>query len=325
MEEKKISIIVPIYNGEKKLRKCVDSILNQTYKNIEIILINDGSTDNTLNICNEYKNKNKSVMVINQKNSGVSIARNNGIKIATGEYIGFVDSDDYIEKNMYEIMYKNMIDDKVNIVACNLIYETIDKKIVKEFNHNDYIINRNEYPYEIYYNQAMQGYVCNKLYKKNLFNTKEELFKKNITILEDDLFNFQLFKNNKKIKVKFINDKLYHYVLNNQSASSSIFNIKKLSYLDVREEEINILNFEKMPNEHLKIDYMVSFKKMQFFAKKKKLYQKEFFHKYNCVFKKYSKNIDFKSLSNKNKLKFILIKYFTKLYHLKIILTKEQY
>ena len=104
-----ISIIVPVYNVEKYLEKCIDSILNQSYQNLEIILIDDGSTDNSGSICDEYKKKDQRVQVIHQKNQGQSSARNAGLNIAKGSYIGFVDSDDWIEQNMYEKLYKNII------------------------------------------------------------------------------------------------------------------------------------------------------------------------------------------------------------------------
>ncbi len=101
----KISIIVPVYNVENYLKKCLDSIVNQTFKDIEIILINDGSTDNSLNICKEYAKKDHRIRLINKPNGGLSSARNVGIDLSTGEYLGFVDSDDWIALNMYEKLY----------------------------------------------------------------------------------------------------------------------------------------------------------------------------------------------------------------------------
>ena len=110
-----ISVIVPIYNSEKYLPKCIESILSQTYKNLELILINDGSTDNSLNICNYYKSLDNRIIVIDKPNEGVSATRNLGIKIAKGDYLGFVDSDDYIEDNMYEVLLTQIETDKSQI------------------------------------------------------------------------------------------------------------------------------------------------------------------------------------------------------------------
>lgn len=118
----KVSIIVPIYNVEKYLSKCIESILSQTYKNIEIILVDDGSPDNSPQICDEYAKKDDRIIVIHKANGGVSSARNAGIDIATGKYIGFVDPDDYIENNMYELMMNKIEEYQANIVICGYDY-----------------------------------------------------------------------------------------------------------------------------------------------------------------------------------------------------------
>lgn len=111
-----ISVIVPIYNGERFLNECIESIINQTYKNLEIILINDGSTDGTLEICEGYQEQDKRIKIISQKNSGSVAARMSGLKIATGKYIGFVDADDYIESDMYEQLHSTIVTNKVDFV-----------------------------------------------------------------------------------------------------------------------------------------------------------------------------------------------------------------
>ncbi len=111
MKQGKISIIVPVYNVEKYLRRCVDSLLNQTYRNLEIILVNDGSTDSSLQICNEYAQKDARIVVLNKPNGGLSSARNAGLEAATGDYIGFVDSDDYVGVEMYARLLAAITDD----------------------------------------------------------------------------------------------------------------------------------------------------------------------------------------------------------------------
>ena len=120
-----ISVIVPIYNSEKHLNKCVDSILNQTYKDLEIILIDDGSTDNSPKICDEYAKNDNRIKVIHKENGGLSSARNAGLKIATGEYITFVDSDDYIDVTMYEKMHASIKKPNADICMCGS--KTVDK------------------------------------------------------------------------------------------------------------------------------------------------------------------------------------------------------
>ena len=112
-----ISIIVPVYNNESYIGKCIESIINQSYSEIEIIIVNDGSTDDTERIVKEYRQKDERIKLYTIDNAGVSNARNFGISKAVGEYIGFVDSDDYIQKNMYEVLLENM-DDSVQMVCC---------------------------------------------------------------------------------------------------------------------------------------------------------------------------------------------------------------
>lgn len=116
--DKRISIIVPVYNVEKYLTRCIDSILAQTYQNIEVILVNDGSTDSSPAICDEYAQKDARISVIHKENGGLSSARNAGLDAATGEYIGFVDSDDFIAPDMYANLLKTLDSDKVGIANC---------------------------------------------------------------------------------------------------------------------------------------------------------------------------------------------------------------
>ena len=116
-----ISVIVPVYNCEKYIGKCIESILNQTFKDLELILIDDGSADESGKICDEYKIQDKRVKVIHEKNSGVSIARNVGINVAKGKYIGFVDSDDYLAPDMYESLYENLMKSHADVAICGIM------------------------------------------------------------------------------------------------------------------------------------------------------------------------------------------------------------
>lgn len=131
-----ISIIVPVYNVEKYLNKCIDSIINQTYKNIEIILVDDGSTDNSGKICDEYLLRDSRIKVIHKNNGGLSSARNEGINISSGEYIGFVDSDDWVEPNMYEEMYKKILYSNADIVDCGY-WKEYENKSIKYISANE--------------------------------------------------------------------------------------------------------------------------------------------------------------------------------------------
>lgn len=121
-----ISIIVPVYNAEKYLNRCISSLLNQTYYNLEIILVNDGSTDNSKKICKNAAKNDSRIKLINSVNEGVSLARNKGLKEANGDYISFVDSDDYVEPDYVEKMLLTLKSKKVDIVYCSAVVENIN-------------------------------------------------------------------------------------------------------------------------------------------------------------------------------------------------------
>lgn len=129
MRKNLISIIIPVHNVEQYLRQCIDSVINQTYKNLEIILVNDGSTDNSGKICDEYAAKDNRIEVIHKQNGGVSSARNVGLDVATGDYIGFVDSDDYIEQDMYEYLFSINKKNNTSLAVCNF-YIVKDENIL---------------------------------------------------------------------------------------------------------------------------------------------------------------------------------------------------
>ncbi len=114
-----ISVIIPVYNTEEYLPRCLDSILNNTYKNLQVICVNDGSVDNSLRILNEYASKDSRVLVIDKENEGVSVARNVGLEYAQGEYISFIDSDDWIHNNYFELLYKESIKNSVDVICCD--------------------------------------------------------------------------------------------------------------------------------------------------------------------------------------------------------------
>lgn len=217
MKKIKVSVIVPIYNTEKFLEKCIESILNQTLEEIEIILINDGSTDNCHKICQEYAEKNKDkIRYINNKNIGCSATRNLGIELARGEYIAFVDSDDYIDKKMYEEMYREATSKNYDVVISGIIYEGNEKRI------------------EITYPKKIKkAYDWLKLDRK-IANPVNKIFKKDKIIMEkisfitkshngeDLFFCFKIMLTTVKISV--IEKAYYHYVFHK---SNSIYNLDK--------------------------------------------------------------------------------------------------
>lgn len=188
----KISIIIPVYNVEKYLRQCLDSIINQTYKNLEIIIVDDWSTDDSGKICDEYAKKDKRIKSIHQKNGGLSAARNTGLKIATWEYIWYIDSDDYIELDMYAKLYNLICNTKSELAICNRYVGKSDGGWTKNTNFPDQeIINPNE-ALQYFYNSM---YVWNKLYKRKII--KDLNFVE--TRAQDTVYNFTIFQKIKKI------------------------------------------------------------------------------------------------------------------------------
>lgn len=218
----KVSVIVPVYNTEKYLKDCLNSLVNQTLKDIEIIIINDGSTDKSLELLNDYASKYKNIIIINKKNEGQAIARNLGIKSANGEYIAFVDSDDYIELNMFEELYKDS-EKKYDIVMCNF-YKTFEnyeeKGMIETFADNDNVL-----PQE--YAITSPG-PCNKIYKTSFL--KNNNFKFPEGIIYEDYASIPILAKYKPL-IKYVDIAYLHY---RQSQISTMRNLKyKVKYEDI--------------------------------------------------------------------------------------------
>lgn len=214
----KVSIVVPIYNPGKKLVKCIKSIISQTFEDIEIILVNDGSTDDSLKICEKYKVRDKRIVIIDKKNEGCIAARRVGIKVATSTFIMFVDSDDWIDKRAVEILYKETLKSNSDITVCNLSKVLGNQNIIKREYQSNYFAEDKIFTKEEIKNHLVTAYfhghpfpssLCAKLYKKELLLNSGD-FLKNIKFLGEDLFyNLEIFLKAKRVKV--INRSLYYY------------------------------------------------------------------------------------------------------------------
>ena len=235
MKNKLVSIVLPIYNVEKYIKYCLETVINQTYKNIEIILVDDGSTDMSGTICDEYERKDSRIKVIHKENGGLSDARNAGLKIANGEYITFVDSDDCIAYNFIEILVTMMEKNNAEISICN--YKSVEEDFsLKEKNLEDNInkvhtFNNIECIKEMYFAKikGLEFVAWGKMYLKKLFLNNEIIYPKG-KIHEDTYTTYKLIYNAKKIV--FNEMKLYYYRQRNGSIMNTKFNIKYLDKLE---------------------------------------------------------------------------------------------
>lgn len=219
----KISIIVPVYNIQEYLEKCVKSIVKQTYKNLEILLVDDGATDNSGIICNDFALKDDRIKVIHKKNGGLSSARNEGIKHATGKYICFVDGDDFIREDYCEVLYNALIETKSDVSAVSYkeiknsktrIYNSAARS-KKDFDDKLTVYNRNETIIQFLHWKNFR-IAWNKLYKTKIL--KDIWFKEGATF-EDMYFNYKVLSRSKR--VAYVNSPCYNYIRRDGSISTT--------------------------------------------------------------------------------------------------------
>lgn len=228
-----ISVIVPIYKVEKELDRCIASLINQSYKDLEIILVDDGSPDNCPQICDKWADKDNRIRVIHKQNGGLSDARNAGYAIANGEYISFIDSDDWVHHNFFKFMMSEMSRRNVDIIECNVvktanyIYDSVNDKQCDFYTTEFYdsqqalqlLINDN----------IFHQHVWNKLYKKSVIGNI--LFKKN-KLNEDEFWTYQVFGACKKIGK--INAALYYYYQRETSIMGQSYSLRRLDALEAK-------------------------------------------------------------------------------------------
>lgn len=225
-----ISVIIPVYNVESYLEDCLNSVIGQTYRNLEIILVNDGSTDGSLQICERFRNQDARVMLINQENGGLSDARNAGIATATGEYITFVDSDDLIVTTFIEQMYGAAIENKAEIVECNFskfsdgeavfLKNSCEKEIaVQSYN--------TETALKLLLEDRLRQMACAKIFERKLIG--DVLFEKG-KLHEDEFWMYKIF--GKALNVVKIDDALYLYRQQSSSIMGKSYHLKRLDAIE---------------------------------------------------------------------------------------------
>lgn len=222
-----ISVIMPVYNVEKYLRKSIESVLNQTYQNFELLIVDDGSPDNSSEIIKEYIKKDSRIKLLSKSNGGLSDARNFGLQHAKGEYIYFFDSDDYIEPNLLEKTVNVAIENNSDVVVFGYFVDYVDQQ---EKAHQSILISNGNGTYDsTTFNQIninhnslhMLGYAWNKLYNFQYIKEHNYTFIKGVSLVEDILFNEKILTNAKSIT--FLDDKLYHYIQRNRQTLGKAF------------------------------------------------------------------------------------------------------
>ena len=235
-KEDLISIIIPIYNVEKYLEKCLNSIIGQTYNNIEIILVDDGSKDQSKEICDNYAKTDNRIRVIHNENKGVSNARNTGIDIAKGKYITFIDADDYVDKNYVDVLYALCIKNNADITICGVKDEDNDGNILNESNEIETKLDKKEMLKELLNEKYFFSVCWAKLYKRDIIANIR--FNENMKIGEDFEFLYKVLYNIDTVYVD-TTKKLYHFLMREGSATKNGFNIEWKKQIDFCKKIIN--------------------------------------------------------------------------------------
>lgn len=238
--DKLVSVVVPVYNAEEYVQGTITSILNQSYPYLELILIDDGSTDSSLEICQQKEKLDKRIKVIQQPNAGVSVARNTGIQAASGEFILFLDSDDFIEKDMIEVLLSHL-NDRNELVICGNYIHDLEKENSKSINtgNNEYKeLTTAEFAADFWdhYESGLTNPPWNKLYVTSIIKENNISFPTGVRMGEDILFNLDYFRQVNQFKV--IDKHLYHYIVYpNQSSRKVDLRIKDDMILFLKEIE----------------------------------------------------------------------------------------
>ena len=282
MNSPKVSIIVPVYNVENTIERCLESLVKQTYKNIEILLINDGSQDNSLNICEEYKNNDNRIKIINQENKGLSGARNTGLNIANGDYICFVDSDDWVEKDFVQyginLVVKNNV--KLAILGYYNSTETKDEFTTKGWiSKQEKIITNEEAMRLLVEDETIKSHAWDKIYSKELF--KKIRFPENKNF-EDIYIMHKIVEKCEKIVLS--RQPKYHYYIRENSISRSykiknIYNyfeaeIIRRNFLEDNYKELKKIQNTKLMELLLSYKYKINYKDCN--IKEKQTYKNKF-------------------------------------------------
>lgn len=215
-----VSVLVAVYNTQDYLERCIDSIIGQTYEKIEVIIVDDGSKDESLKICKDFMKKDSRIKVIHQENGGLAAARNTGIRYAEGEYVCFLDSDDYIENDYIETLYKSLKRYQVDVAVCAYDREYPNGKVVAMCMDSDKMIGREEAMVNMYRYNSFGAYSWNKMFRMDMIKKYGLIYDPELRMSQDLYFSTQYIQ---KIKsAYYINRPLYHYIYNEDSVCRNI-------------------------------------------------------------------------------------------------------
>ncbi|MFD1848639.1 glycosyltransferase [Oceanobacillus bengalensis] len=233
-----ISVIVPVYNVKKYVAKCIESIINQTYKHLEILLINDGSTDESGMLCDLYGEKDHRIRVIHKENGGLSDARNKGLEHATGEYISFIDSDDFIHEVFYETLMNLIVSNKADIAQCNFLKVYEEDNAIRSTDVDEKTATySNIEALDRLYKNIVKVVVWNKLYKRELLSDIQ--FPKG-KIHEDEFTTYRILY--KAGRIVTTSKPMYYYLQRTNSITGGKFNEKRLATLEASKEQIRFFD-----------------------------------------------------------------------------------
>lgn len=311
-----ITVVLPIYNVEKYLEHCINSVLSQTYENIEVILVDDGATDSCPQICDKYQKKDKRIKVVHKKNGGLSDARNEGIKHATGTYICFIDSDDFIKNTYIEKLYRIIKKNKAEIAVGNFkrvqssdIKDELDGEAIEKTYTGKEMIE-NIYRKKLYQQSTV---TWNKLYAIELFKNIKFPFGK---LHEDEFTTYKLFYNCSKVVMT--TEVLYYYRYVQTSIMNQSFKVKRLDGIEALEERLEFFKERKEEKlYHLSLIRYESVLMIHYMNCKKLLENSEQFQKelYDKFKNNYKKVIKLKECSMVDKVKFTLARLSPNIYY----------
>lgn len=287
-----ISIVVPVYNVERYLNRCISSILKQTFTDFELILIDDGSKDYSASICDEYKEKDSRIKVIHQENAGLSAARNKGIEVSNGKYITFIDSDDFIHPNMLEVLYINIVNFDADIAMCDhhRVYE--NKEVPREFCENNITLYTNLEAVRKIVEKSEERMIVawGKLYKQNLFSDIRYPVGK---YHEDEFVTYKLLY--KSDRIASTDAKLYYYLQRSNSITGSTYNIKRLEKLEALNEAIEFFQSENnktltyLAEFRYLLNIQIAYYRVKYEMNYNKVIMKKLKNKYNDKFSEFDR------------------------------------